>query len=547
MAPKVTKSNNSTTVKPTTVKKKPTPTKKIDIAKAMMRFADQNTGAIGKEGFQSLLKQINKGNVIDVIKQYDKISPKKSIIAMILGETGSNDEEMEKALTGKGNGKTAVRGLFTLLLDKAKDVGVDSKTIDTYRKEFEKELDAQLGNNSILGQIRSLVYTDSSKLDTIMRALIQTIDNQTQLSSEEKAKISNTPSTQMQAQTNNVLVKRYNTALKNFNAQLKQDGWASDVADGFSKIWNNDVGDFLGISTGNTADRVRKDLNACKKDLDALKQARQQGDAAYRAKFQEIFKVAYNPANIVAYQKAEARYIEATKAKTQEDSFKSQFSLLLNAKELREEGRTMVLPTGSEAYIITASKEQVFKREEKKILDLLGEGGKTLIESKYNEAGAKTIKDKFKVLQTLTKAVANKLGNDTKLACGGASYDSVQRQFDNCYKAAYGLENDIMKRVNDYNISQQRGAGVVKSATVIAIMTAVSVATGGTGSGVAAAALTAAGTAAGATAVVEVSDRFTSGAALDELRNEGLAAYVKKGSEMTDWSSVAKASLTAAV
>ena len=538
MAPKVTKSNNSTTVRPATVKKKPTP-KKIDIAKAMMQFAEQNTGAIGKDGFQSLLKQVNKSNVIDVIKQYDKISPKKSIIAMILGETGSNDEEMENALTGKGNGKTAVRGLFTLLLDKAKDVGVDSKTIETYKKEFEKELDAQLGNNSILGQIRSLVYTDSSKLDTIMRALVQTIDNQTQLSTDEKVKISNTPATKMQAETNNVLVKRYNTALKNFNAQLKQDGWAGDVADGFSKIWNSDVGDSLGISTGNTADRVRKDLNACKKDLDALKQARQQGDAAYRAKFQEIFKVAYNPANIVAYQKAEERYIGATKAKAQEDSFKSQFSLLLNAKGLREEGTNMISPTtGGGTYIVTATKDQVFQREKKKLLDLMGEGGKALLESKYKEAGAKTNDDKFKVLQTLTKAVATKLGNDTKLACGGASYDSVQRQFDNCYKAAYGLENDIMKRVNDYNISQQKGAGVVKGATVMAIVTACALT--GQVEGIVAVA----GVAAGTTAVVEVTDAASQKRNIDAFKKGGLGAYLKSVGENTDWGGIAKASLT---
>ena len=463
MAPKVTGKSNQTSVK-TTTKKVVTKKKEINIAKEMMKFAEDNTAAIGKEGFKSLLKQVNKDTVVKLIKDYDKISPNKSIIGMILSEIGSNDEEMKTALIGKGNGKTTVRGVFTLLCDKAKDVGVDSDTIANFESEFDEELDKQLGNDGFFSQIRSLVSTDSSRLDTIMRALVQTIDNQTTLSQADKQTIATVPATKLQADTNNIIGKRYNKALKDFNEQLARDGWAGDVADFWGKVFSE-----------NNADAVRADLKTCKKQYNELVAARKQGDSAYKAKFKEIFGVAYNPTNIVAYQNAEARYIEASKAKAQEDNFKSQFSVLLNSNKLQEEGTNIISPTtGVRNYVITASKQQVYERECKKFAQFLGEGGEALIQQKFKEAGVenKSIDDKFKVLQILANAINTSLHKSTMKATGGASYESVEKQYNNCYKAAFGLDNDIMKRVTDYNISQQRGAGVVKGATVMAIVTA---------------------------------------------------------------------------
>ena len=53
MAPKVTGKSNQTSVK-TTTKKVVTKKKEINIAKEMMKFAEDNTAAIGKEGFKAL-------------------------------------------------------------------------------------------------------------------------------------------------------------------------------------------------------------------------------------------------------------------------------------------------------------------------------------------------------------------------------------------------------------------------------------------------------------------------------------------------------------
>lgn len=106
------------------------------------------------------------------------------------------------------------------------------------------------------------------------------------------------------------LGKAYKHAEAAFNKQLKDDGWAEDLADGISKLWNNDL---FGGGTGNTASQVRKEMQAEKKRVLALQKAAKQSDSAFRTQFKKIYGVDYNQASVDAYNKNpnEANYKKA--------------------------------------------------------------------------------------------------------------------------------------------------------------------------------------------------------------------------------------------
>ena len=96
----------------------------------------------------------------------------------------------------------------------------------------------------------------------------------------------------------------------------------------------------------NYADAVREDLKLAKEDINSLKAALAKGDEAFKAEFLRIFKVAYDPANITAYEKAESMYSTALQAKANEDNFKGTFRLLIRSSKLQEEqGAVQSSPT----------------------------------------------------------------------------------------------------------------------------------------------------------------------------------------------------------
>ena len=509
--------------------------KQPSIAEALHKFADNNSAAVGKAGFTNLIKKINKDTVISIIQNYDRLynndeiknstfKDAESIVETILDETGSKESAIREALIGEGDGKTSVRGIFTILLDKAKDAGVDSSTIAKYKAEFTKELDKELKG--------SRFTRSSAKLDEIIQVVIQAIDNQKILTPTEK-KVAVAAVNTKQIDTINIIVNRYNKALKDFNAQMKRDGWAGDVANQLSKIWGS----------GNTADKVRKDLKIAKKQIDELKAARNKGKAAFEAKFKKIFGVPYNAQNIMAYEKQESTYKEASIRYGIEKQFKSRCSLLLKGQPLKEEttsdmsGMVARRPSGTR---IKATKEQVYKREFNNLAKAMGKDGTKTLNQLLEASNAKTLEEKYQILQNIAKDIFTNLHKAAEKARGGRSLADVEKTYQNSYKAAFGLHNDILKRVTDYNISQEKGAGIVKGATVAAAAIAAGILTGGAG---AAGILTISGTAAGATAAPEISDRMTSGKAIDAAKKGGLKEYAKTVYNDVQWTDVAVQSL----
>lgn len=112
--------------------------------------------------------------------------------------------------------------------------------------------------------------------------------------------------------TVNMLMSQLDSAQASFDAQMNRDGWAGDVADGISKIWNNDL--FMDEGEGNTASRVRSDLSKQRQVLSELKQAAQKGDmATFEKTFKKKFGVAFNQQAIANYymNPSKANYVKA--------------------------------------------------------------------------------------------------------------------------------------------------------------------------------------------------------------------------------------------
>ena len=80
-------------------------------------------------------------------------------------------------------------------------------------------------------------------------------------------------------------------AEEDFEAQLKQDGWAGDLADGISILWGSK----------NRASKVRKDIQQYKEQLEILNEAANENEKWFASKFKEIYGVDYNIDNIRQY------------------------------------------------------------------------------------------------------------------------------------------------------------------------------------------------------------------------------------------------------
>ena len=98
-----------------------------------------------------------------------------------------------------------------------------------------------------------------------------------------------------QKATVDMLTSQLDSAQAAFDAQMKEDGWAADVADGISNIWG------IFQEDGNQAWRVRKDLKAYRQNINELKSAAKQGDKQFQAKFKQMFGVNYSQAAIADY------------------------------------------------------------------------------------------------------------------------------------------------------------------------------------------------------------------------------------------------------
>ena len=143
-----------------------------------------------------------------------------------------------------------------------------------------------------LGNGRSLVVDANGK--QYVRAKEGVILNESYVKNGYKLTKSSAGTRQIQSQKTVASIKStYANATKAFGKQLANDGWAGDLADGFSKLWNNDL---FGGGTGNTASQVREELKAEKHRIQLLENAAKKDDATFKAQFKKIYGINYNQA-----------------------------------------------------------------------------------------------------------------------------------------------------------------------------------------------------------------------------------------------------------
>ncbi len=103
-----------------------------EIAKALYEEADHKIGAVGKDKFNAVFAKLNKDNINDIVRAYNEISPKESLINMISSEWGS-DKEVRKA---------AMTRVYDLLAEKAGSPKATDERREAFIEELNNEFDS---------------------------------------------------------------------------------------------------------------------------------------------------------------------------------------------------------------------------------------------------------------------------------------------------------------------------------------------------------------------------------------------------------------------
>ena len=103
-----------------------------EIARALYEEADHKIGAVGKDKFNAIFAKLNKDNINDIVRAYNEISPKESLINMISSEWGS-DKEVRKA---------AMTRVYDLLAEKAGSPKATDERREAFIEELNNEFDS---------------------------------------------------------------------------------------------------------------------------------------------------------------------------------------------------------------------------------------------------------------------------------------------------------------------------------------------------------------------------------------------------------------------
>lgn len=251
-----------------------------------------------------------------------------------------------------------------------------------------------------------------------------------------------------------------NNAEKSFEKQYKEDGFFAKSVDAISVLWLSQ----------NRSKVVKQDLDTYNKHIEELNQSIKKGN--FEQKFEEIFKVKYEQENIDKFNEANDRLILASTTKYMSDTVNEKLKNDLKiAKDLNGELKDHVTktfipmaPTGSIPYIYTKTPEKtVFENMEKAITDAVG--GKDalsgMLESQNLKADA-TQKDKYRAYYNIAKFLTDTSKMTAEKCCKGKTQKELKKDYDEAYLKAFGKKNDIQKRVDNYNRSQQIGSSMLQ-------------------------------------------------------------------------------------
>lgn len=508
--------------------------------------------------FDRTVKKVNKDNVVDLVN-YFKSNNKKPLAQTLMAEWLMGNKE----LITEG----AIKKVYQALLAKAKEVGADTKQVEAEYNKIFKIFEQGFRDNETgiffrdtystkLGSLKGANVGES--LDILFNTLVGIIESREKLTSKEIRDIGKTGFETQKAEIIAGLEGEITRAQESLDYQLDNQGASGWIADFVSHTWASD----------NTLSKVRKDFGITRSQLEELKNTKTEEE--FRSKFKEIFEIEYDPYAIASYKKAREQYQAAYQAYMAENMLISQFSALISKENL--EARVVHVPTnrsiGESAHDeVIATKEQVYEEQELKFGLYLAEVNGVNIEEKLKEAGLENVvaKDKQAFYKKLAKEFLDKEFEnaglkegsfetkykymrevvlsrlsvshlETLFACGLKEFSEVQADYDKAYKSAFGLKNDIVKRVDEYNMSQQKGAQYVKMVSIAAV----GLATGGLGvTGVGTAALVGGAT----SAILESTDQITNVIRQATVSNKDLEDALKS----LDLETVAKSALTTSV
>ena len=459
--------------------------------------------SVGQESFQKELKKITPNNVVETLREYQKLSPDESMIEAIW------DEKSSKSFFSKTDvRKTSIDGIIGKLTQRAKNAGVDKSRISSFGKEMSK-------------------YSDyKEEAGRVMYGMIQAIEARETLSKDEIKKAEGQTTEEKIGATSALLRSQISSAKSSLQAQQDKDGWAGKTVDWVSGVWNSK----------NRAHVVKADIDKSEQQVKDLMSSKDM--KTFNAKFKATYGVDFDPVQVAGYKKQLGQYEKSSAMNAMETSFNSQMKTLMSKSKLDDETQYIANPGAGGQVVVTATKGQVYNRELGKFAKFLGMGdskvGMKQINAEMKKAGIDPQKasmdKKYEFLHNRAKSCSKLLHNQTMQATHGKSYSQVKADFENSYTAAFGSKNNIAKRVADYNASQETGAYVLKSGIKIASGVIIGVATGGAG---VVPLLAAAGAQSALSFAVDASDLATSkkGGTVKQYVDAGKQAIVQGASQ----------------
>ena len=459
--------------------------------------------SVGQESFQKELKKITPNNVVETLREYQKLSPDESMIEAIW------DEKSSKSFFSKTDvRKTSIDGIIGKLTQRAKNAGVDKSRISSFGKEMSK-------------------YSDyKEEAGRVMYGMIQAIEARETLSKDEIKKAEGQTTEEKIGATSALLRSQILSAKSSLQAQQDKDGWAGKTVDWVSGVWNSK----------NRAHVVKADIDKSEQQVKDLMSSKDM--KTFNAKFKATYGVDFDPVQVAGYKKQLGQYEKSTAMHAMETNFNGQMQKLMSKPKLDVETQYIANPNAGGQVVVTATKEQVYNRELGKFAKFIGMGnskvGMKQINDEMKKAGIDPHKasmdKKYEFLHNRAKSCSKLLHNQTMQATHGKSYSQVKADFENSYTATFGSKNNIAKRVADYNASQETGAYVLKSGVKIAGGIVIGVATGGVG---VAPLLAAAGAQTALSFAVDASDLATSkkGGTVEQYVDAGKQAVVQGASQ----------------
>lgn len=424
-----------------------------EIANNLHNTLKSTSDAINTKKFKNEFNKIDKSNIVPTIKAYDKLFPKNTLIEDILSETGTDIETRENT----------VKNLFSVLSENGKDNGVQ---VEHFKKNFDEELSRQVN--------KQVLSPKATKLNRITNGLVQAIENKSSLSKEEKLAIANSKPEKFYDYTTQLLESNLNIAEKSFQDRVDTDGFFGKIADNVSVLWNSK----------NRKKLVQEDIDKHKDEIACLRAVADKGDDEFREVFKTVFKVDYDPELIATYKNKEVQLKTSIVAMSSEKFFNDKLSDLIDNKKFTDQYE--VISTSNMPYLNKKeTKEEMYKRNYDDYSTILGKGdkekGSKILEQKFKDLKIKPdapLKDKFKGMVKLANSQSRQMHRETLKITGGKDINLIKKEFEASYNAAFGVENDIAKRVTDYNVSQEVGEYAVDCLIMGPTMIGVSLATG---------------------------------------------------------------------